>query len=176
MLSTRELLEELQKLISTPREVVSTKSLAAAEDYTAADVLSNSVTAALAEPFKFNVGESGVIEKAIALTSETAETFRITLFLYNREPHCILTDNVTNTGVLKDDVASYQGKIDFPALEELGTTAYSEITVTPSTVGGLPLPYIAPDGILYGVAVTRDGTSTETATMSLIFKLQIRED
>ena len=174
MASRNELLKELQKLITTPKEVVSSKYLAAAGNYDAADVLSDSATAANATTFQFDVGESGVIEKAMVLTSETAETFRVHLKLYSRKPTCILTDNVKNTGVLLADVPYYIGPIDFMALEEIGDVGHSEATVTPSTVGNLPLSYVCPGGIAYGVAVTRDATTTESVGMSLIFKLQIK--
>lgn len=175
-MSTNELLNDLRNAITTPKEVMDTQILAAAGDYAAADVMSNSATAADALPFKFDVGYSGVIEKAIAGTSETAETFRIALKLYSQKPSCILTDNVKNTGVLKADWPFYIGTIDFMALEELGDVGHSEAVVTTSTVGNLPLPYICPDGIMYGVAVTRDATTTESIGMTLAFKLQIRQD
>jgi hypothetical protein len=59
--------------------------------------------------------------------------------------------------LLHADLANYIGKIDFPAMEDLGT-GDSEAIATPSTVGGLPLAFECASAAddLIGILVNRD--------------------
>lgn len=162
-------------------EVSVTKALAAAGDYAADDVLSESASAGT--PWNFaNVmdarGGSGKIVKAVALLETTALTPGLTLFLFHTVPTSVLNDNVANTAVLHADEANFVGRITFPAMADLGT-GDSEAVVTPSLdTGNLPLSFVCAtaDVDLYGVVVTRDAITGETATDDLIIKLTIERD
>lgn len=156
-------------------EVESPKILAAADNYAAEDVLSES--AAVGTPYTFrglSGGSSGYgyIEKATVFCSTTALTPRITLYLFSKVPTTNLVDNVGNAAPGVADAPTFQGQIDFPALEDLG--GGSTAVVSPSTYGNLPLLVKLENGALYGIAVTRDAITGEAAGMSLNFKMVIR--
>ena len=158
-----------------------TKALAAAGNYAAADVLSESASAGTAWTFSGlgrGNGGSGRIVKAVALLETTALTPGITLFLFSATPTAALNDNAANTAVLHADAGNYVGRITFPAMADLGT-GDSEAVVTPSlTTGNLPLAYSCASGdtALYGIAVTRDGITGEAATEELIIQLTVERD
>jgi len=159
----------LNHIVFATREM----DLAAASDYVANAVLSNSSGIAWTfEGVVGNNGDTGYITQATAHCSTTALTPRLTLFLFNAVPTCTLTDRGTNTAVLSADRFAYQGKIDFPALEDLGT-GISETVATISTTGNLPLAFQCVSTKLYGVVVTRDAISGETAGMYLRIKLAV---
>ena len=175
-----EVLNELLKLVSTPHTVITTVVLAAAGDYVAGDVMSQKVTSgglAWAFPGMAKVkGGSGVIEKAIALCSTTALTPRLSLYLFNELPTSDLDDNDPTTAVIAADKDYYQGKIDFPSMEDLGS-GMSDSIATPNTSGNLPLAYMCrSSNNLYGILHTRDGISGEAAGMTMTIILQVRQD
>ena len=172
-MSLEDIERAVKRLEKVAVEVIDTQNLAAAGDYAAEDVLSGNATAGTPYRFK-DVGKSGVIEKAIAFCSVTALAPRLTLYLFNRLPTGVLNDNVANTNPTVTDHPAYEGKIDFLAMEDLG--GGSESVVSMGTYGNLPLPYYSPDGVLYGVAVTRDAITGEAVGMVLSFKLQVRRD
>jgi len=141
--------------------VTTTKALEAVGAYSAETVLSNSDTPGAGVDWDFSDvgkvnGGTGYITKAQAISETTAVTPRLTLFLFNAAPTCELDDQAANTALLHADLANYVGKIDFPAMEDLGT-GDSEALATPSTPGNLPLAFncASADKALYGVLVTR---------------------
>ncbi len=155
-----------QQLVS----VSVTKALAAAGDYGAEDVMSESASAGTAWTFSnvSNVkGGTGYITKAQAICETTGLTPRLTLYLFSATPTCALNDNVANTSVLHADVDNCIGKIDFNSLEDLGGD--SESIATPGTYGNIPLAIeCATDSTaIYGVLVTRDAITGEVATMDM---------
>lgn len=161
--------------------VSTTKALAAAGNYAAEDVLSEDADNGEGTAWTFNdcatnKGGSGYIVGAIASLETTALTQRITLYLFNATPTSELDDNAANTAVLNADIGKYVGRIDFPALEDLGGN--SEAVVTPSTSGNLPLKFVcaSTDNNLYGIAVTRDAITGENATDDLTIILLIEQD
>lgn len=139
----------------------------------AEDVLSEHITTGTAWTFAAIAranGGKGFIVKAMAICETTALTPRLTLFLFNATPTGVLNDNVANTSPVHADLAKYVGKIDFPAMEDLGTGTSSTIA-TPSTYGNLPLAFeCASDADdLYGVLVSRDiVTPGAAADMTII--------
>jgi len=145
------------------KTVAVTKAVAAAGNYSAEDVISESATVGTVWTFRGLPG-SGYITKAQVICETTAQVQRLTLYLFKALPTSILNDNVPNTAVLHADKDSYIGRIDFPAMEDLGGDSDSE--ATPSTYGNLPLAYETggPDRALYGILVTRDAFTNETAT------------
>ena len=143
------------------KTVLTTKALEAAAAYDAFDVLSETDTASSGTAWSFAAiaranGAYGYITKAQVISETTNVTPRLTLFLFNATPACELDDNAANTALLHADLATYQGKIDFPAMEDIGT-GDSEAVATPSTYGNLPLAFqCASDADdLIGVLVTR---------------------
>lgn len=157
--------------------VSTTKALASATAYDAEDVLSESASNGVGTDWDFDAvgkvnGGTGYIVKAQAICETTAVTPRLTLFLFNAAPTCELDDHAANTALLHADLANYIGKIDFPAMEDLGT-GDSESVASPSTYGNLPLAFncASADDALYGVAVTRDAftnTATNDLTLTLV--------
>lgn len=178
MSNIAELKELLEHLAGEPDTVVVVKPLAATEDYTAEDVMSESATGGTAwhlEGMANDSNQGGVIEKAIALCTNTALTPRLTFLLFRETPTCALNDNVANTAVIATDATTCEGWIDFPAMEDLGT-GMSQTLAVGSTYGNLLLPYrCGSSRDLYGVVVTRDGITTETPGMKLYIILQIRK-
>jgi len=152
-----------------------TKALAAASAYVAEDVLSESASAGTVWTFstiaKVN-GGTGYIVKAQAISETTALTPRLTLFLFNATPTgAVVNDNVANTSLLHANLSQYVGKIDFPAMEDLGT-GDSESVASPSTYGNLPLAFqcaTAADDLI-GILVTRDAF-TQVATKDMTIRL-----
>jgi hypothetical protein len=157
--------------------VSTTKACASATAYHAEDVLSESASNGVGTDWDFAAvakvnGGSGYIVKAQAVCETTAVTPRLTLFLFNAVPTSELDDHAANTALLHADLANYVGKIDFPAMEDLGT-GDSEAVASPSTYGNLPLAFncaTAADD-LYGVLVTRDAftnTAGNDVTVTLV--------
>lgn len=152
-----------------------TKALAAADDYAAEDVMSESATTGTVWTFEVTriTGGGGYITKALALWETTGLTPRLTLYLFNVAPTTNLYDNVANTAPAYADVAGYQGKIDFPMMEDLG--GMSSAVASPSTYGNLPLAFECTSSsvVLYGILTTRDAITGESAGKSMTIKLAI---
>jgi len=149
-----------------------TKALAATTDYTAEDVLSESASAGTVWTFP-RMGGSGHIVKAQAICETTGLTPRLTLYLFDTTPTSELDDNEANTALLHADLANYVGKIDFPALEDLGGD--SESVATPSTYGNLPLAFRTKSETdsLYGILVTRDAIADEVDGDDMTIVLEV---
>jgi len=176
-----QLVEAIEKITSSinktyliPYEEIVIKSMAAAGNYAAEDVLCGNATTG--QPWLFTnmalqPGGWGRIIQAQAFWETTALTPRITIYLYNKLPTCELRDNVGNTGPLAADLPFYRGKIDLTALEDLG--GMSETIITPSTYGNAPLYYKCDNSLtyLYGVVVTRDAVTDEAATAKMHIRL-----
>ena len=155
-----------------------TKAAAAAGNYAAEDVISESANAGtvwtFSEIFRAN-NTGGYITKAVVSCETTALTHRLSLYLFNAAPTSNLNDNVANTAVLNADIFQYVGRIDFPALEDLGGN--SESVVTPNTTGNLPMwvdSAIDADD-LFGILVTRDAITGEVATEDYTIKITMEQ-
>ena len=152
--------------------ISTTKKIAAAGNYDAEDVISNSATDGQGTPWEFpNVGDSGVILKGRTFIQTTALTPRITLYLFSRRPTSEMDDAAANVAPSLADISFFVGQIDFPALEDLGGVSASQ--ATPSTSGNLPMTYGGCDGTLYGIAVTRDAVTGETANDLMGITLEV---
>jgi len=168
------------EIIAKHKTVRTTKAIAAAGDYAADDVLSESASEGTAWGFAniFRRNNSGgYIIKAQAIWQTTALTPRLTIYLFNvTPPTCALNDNAANTAPHNTDEASYVGRIDFPALEDLGT-GISVAVATPNVASNLPLwvDSAALAGDLYGVVVTRDAITGEVATEELSIELTLEQ-
>lgn len=151
-----------------------TKEVAAVGDYAAEDVLSESASAGTAWSWAATKlkGGFGYISKAQVICEVTGLTPALTLYLFKDTPTCNLNDNVANTALLHADLDNYIGKIDFPAMEDLGT-GDSETLATPGTYGNLPLSFVCAldDTTIYGVLVTHGAITDETADMEISINL-----
>lgn len=162
---------------SQPLVIVSvTKAVVAAGDYADEDIMSESASAGTCWTFAdvaMVKGEALSIVKAQAICEVTGLVPRLTLYLFTATPTCALNDNTANTAVLHADIANYIGKIDFPALEDLGGD--SESLTTPGTYGNLPLEFscASTDTDIYGVLVTRDAITGESAGMDVTIRLTV---
>lgn len=154
-----------------------TKELAATEAYAAEDVLSESESAGAIWTFaaiaELN-GASGYVTKAHAICETTNVTPRLTLFLFTATPTGELNDNSANEALTHADLANYVGKIDFPAMEDLGGD--SEAVATSSTIGNLPLAFTCASNAddLIGILVTRD-IVTITAGNEMTIRLTVEQ-
>jgi hypothetical protein len=178
---SKELLEAIQNITTNvskayiiPYEEIVIKSLAAAGNYAAEDVMCENATTG--QPWLFpnmalKPGGWGRIIQAQAFWETTALTPKITIYLYNKLPTCELRDNVLNTGPLAADLPFYRGRIDLTALEDLG--GMSETIITPSTYGNAPLYYQCANtsNYLYGVVVLRDAVTDEAAGAKMHIRL-----
>jgi len=158
--------------------VTVTKALAAAGNYAAEDVLSEHASTGTSWTFSGVVkqnGCSGEITKAQAICETTSLTPRLTLYLFTAAPTSQLNDNAANTALLHADLANYIGKIDFNAMEDLGGD--SETIATPSTYGNLPLAFTCASDAndLYGILVTRDAITGESAGDDMTINLTIEQ-
>ncbi len=161
--------------IGRQKTISVTKALASATAYNAGDVLSQSASAGTVWTFSAIArqnGASGYITKAHAICETTAVTPQLVLFLFTAAPTSTLNDHAANAALTHADLANYVGKIDFPAMETIGTGGDSEAVTTPSTTGNLPLAFTcaATADDLYGILVTR-GAFTNTATNDMIIRL-----
>ena len=163
-----------QEIIGRIKTVSVTKVITTGGAYTAEDVVSNSTSAGTAWTFSAIArqnGASGYITEAHVLSETTAITPRFSLYVFTATPTCALNDNAANTALLWADLANYVGKIDFPAMEDLGT-GKTEAVATLSTVGNLPLAFTcaAAADDLYGVLVARDAF-TQTAGDDVVVRI-----
>lgn len=136
--------------------------------YGAEDVISESATngegTAWVFAIPFGVRASGYITKALIHTKAAGVTAACSLFLFNALPTSELDDNAANTAPDYEDLEGYQGRIDFPGMEDLGGDS-SWAQATPSTAGQLPLMFQCAAGSdqLWGVLVTRDAFTPASA-------------
>lgn len=174
----QELLDLTKGLYHPKLVVVSDYKLVVGGASDILDVLSEAILTGtpwgFTRPAKKN-GGSGYIVKAHAMLQTTNLTPRLVLFLFTKRPTCTFNDNVVNTALVLADMGFYIGKIDFPAMEDIGT-GVSEAVATPSTVGNLPLAFkcASNSNILVGVVATRD-IVTPTASDRLQINLTIEQ-
>ena len=157
-----------------------TKSLAAAGNYAAEDVLSESATAGTAWHFENIVSENGgtgKIHQVTAHCSTTALTPRIVLYPFNISPVSgQFNDNVANTAVVDGDIRNVLcPPIDLPPMRDYGGD--SESWATPSTSGNLPVVFqcLNSSKDIYIIAVTKDAITGEAVGMNLTLTFWIEE-
>lgn len=160
------------------REVTDTQAVAAAENYTANDVLSSNATTGVVWNFADVVSENagrGYITKAQITVETTGQAHRLTLLLFSESPSSELDDNKANTGPADADRGFYLGKIDLPALESLGTGNSDTVATPSSPTSGIPFAFecATADTDLYGILVTRDDFTNETATDDYVITLTV---
>lgn len=135
--------------------------------YTANDVICDSTATGTTIAFPAIAagdGRSGYISKASIMLGTSGITPRLTMFLFNALPvGGTLQDNAANLHVQGTDSAKYVGKIDWVALENIGS-GNSQAIATPSTYGNVPLWFNCASAAddLFGVLVTRDTVTAGT--------------
>lgn len=164
------------------KEISASKTLVAAGNYAANDVLSESATEGTAWTFS-NVanenGRGGLIVQATLILSKnggiTAITPRCSLFLFKALPTSNLNDNEANTALLDADKANYIGRIDFDALNQFGGSPTTRATV--STSGGLPIGFVCltASKTIYGILVLQDAVTDETASTIATINLLVEQ-
>lgn len=175
-MSIQDVINTLRELIA-PSELLESgveKALAAAGNYGAEDVLSESATGGTPWEFPGLVRKPGgncLLVNAHVLVETTALTPRLTLYLYSQRPTCAVNDNVPNTGPIHADRLFFIRQIDFPALEDLGGVSGAVASI--STVGNLPIAFTCePDDTkIYGILVTRDAITGQAAGMTCTVRL-----
>ena len=149
---------------------VVSRAVAAAGNYDANDVVSNSATEASATPWIFDgmspgVGKAGCIFAAsIVWARDDVSGSRFRLFLLNEQPAAdtVLADNAAlSFGAADlDKVVCY---IDFPAMIDIGAFSMAQAV-------GVNYGYYTTDK-LYGVLQILDAETSETAGMTVTIKL-----
>ena len=141
-------------------------------------------TTAYAEAWVFSnmvsgKGEAGNITKARIESESESITPKLTLYLFTQAPTpgalVRLADNTVNNSPCAINVAYYVGKIDWPAMETIGTESYSNMTI-PASTGTFRLPFRCHPNSknLYGILVTRDAF-TQTAGDDIIITLTVEQ-
>jgi len=166
-------------------KVSQNKTIIAAGDYGANDVVSESTTVGTAWTFSGMaraIGGCGTIRRAKIIFSKATGmglslTARCRLRLYNVNPTstCNLNDNVANTGVLHADRATEVSFIDFPPLVSDGGSPEATLVMGQSN---LPLDFKCADAdtALYGVLTFLDADANETASMLCTIDLIVEQD
>jgi len=166
-----------QPVFPSVKTVRTTKAIAAAGDYAAEDVISESASAGTDWDFPaiFRANNSGgYLVKAQAIWQTTGLTPRLTVYLFNVAPAtCATNDNAANTAPHNTDKAGFVAQLDFPALEDLGGVSLA--IISPSTLGRLPLWVDAASTAddLFGIVATRDAITGEVATNELSIELSL---
>ena len=162
------------------KTIIVDKALAAAGNYDIEDVLSDSTTASNHQYWYFpkavaKGGDWCQIVKAQIEWTTTALTPRLTLYIFKELPTMELRDNVANTSPGATDRYSFEGQIDFTALEDLG--GMSAATINFNTYGNLPLLIETAPGNtgFYGILVTRDAVTGEAANAVMTIKLTVED-
>ena len=147
--------------------------------YSDEDVFSESAGSGTAWPVDAVVpdgGAGGQIVKAMVACDDTNIVPVMTMYLTNVTPTGVLNDNVGNTNpVSATESDNYQGRLDWPAMQDLGGMSESVLT---SADTKLPLHFTtaAGDDALYGVLVVRSAAHTPTSAAKIRVTLTIEPD
>ena len=147
--------------------------------YSDEDVFSESAGSGTAWTFDAVVpdgGAGGQIVKAMVACDDTNIVPVRTMYLTNVTPTGVLNDNVGNTNpVYATESDNYQGRLDWPAMQDLGGMSESVLT---SADTKLPLHFTtaAGDDALYGVLVVRSAAHTPTSAAKIRVTLTIEPD
>ena len=147
--------------------------------YSDEDVFSESAGSGTAWTFDAVVpdgGAGGQIVKAMVACDDTNIVPVMTMYLTNVTPTGVLNDNVGNTNpVYATESDNYQGRLDWPAMQDLGGMSESVLT---SADTKLPVHFTtaAGDDALYGVLVVRSAAHTPTSAAKIRVTLTIEPD
>jgi len=149
--------------------------------YAAGDVVgADDCCTTLAIAWEFDVaraaGEYGSIYGAILINETENQAVQYDLILFNATPAGELRDNAANTNPVKADRSKWIGTIRFPYSIAGGATVATTTQATPSTSGGLPIPFKCATGDtkIYGVLVTNT-LYTQDATDDIEISLLVEQ-
>lgn len=165
------------------KDIQTSKTLVAAGNYTANDVLSEDADNGEGTCWTFEdvaraVGGAGRIHSAnIAMSKSggiTAITTVLALILFTTTPTSELDDNAANTGPIHADISTYIGTIIFPALSQYGGSPSARAT---GASANLPLDFVceSADADIYGILVTTADESSETASTVATITLYVEQ-
>ncbi len=171
----------MAKATSSPSiiTVSAEKALIADGNYAANEVMSESKSGGTAWTFtkmaRSNGGSGAITEAYVIFQQTTAITPRLTLFLFDATPTSNLNDNAANTAIIHADRTKNPRWIDLSATEDVGGSQQAKAAI--STVGGLPVYYTcaAGDDDLYGIVMTRDAITAESAGEILTIVLVVEQ-
>ena len=150
--------------------------IAAAGDYAALDVMSNSATAAAGVAWNFNnigktEGASGWIVGLKATASAASMTTRLRLWLFHTTPTASELDDNAAFSLDADDRTKTVGYITLPALVDHGEVAYAQDF-------DIRVPFFCAvnDRDLYGILQTVDAETNEAASMTVTLELSVVQD
>jgi hypothetical protein len=149
--------------------------------YTNEDVISESASSGTSWTFSSIVPTNkggGRITKAIVQCDDTAIVPVLTMYLTNVTPLGVLNDNVGNTNpVYATESDNYLGRIDWPAMSDLGGASEAEIGAD-GLVAGMPKSFVCVDGdsAIYGVLVVRSAAHTPTSAAKFRVTLTVEPD
>lgn len=144
------------------RTRIATKALAAAGNYTAGDVLSESATNGAGTAWSWpglgpaDVNTPMVIIGAVLVGNNQSRLVQHRLHLFSANPSNSELDDNAALNIVSADKSLYQGYINFPATTDEGTAVTSQRS-------GLAHAVKTASGTLYGILEDLDGETDESA-------------
>lgn len=150
------------------------KTLAAAGNYTAGDIMSESASNGVGTAWTFNdvgpkLGVVTILSSTIT-SSEDSVTFRGRLHLFKSNPSSSELDDNAAKAFAEADRTNFVGFVDFDALGDQGVPSWAVANNLPITV------QVGTDGKLYGVLEDLSGETNESANMVVTISLFVAHD
>jgi hypothetical protein len=150
--------------------------LAAAGDYAANDVLSQSASDTVGVHWVFadaarSSGGSGWVTKLRVTSSVEGLTARLRLWLFDADPSASEKDDNAAFNLVAADRAKCLGYIDLPAMIDAGAVSFSQNTTE-------RFRYVCATGStsLFGIVQTLDAITGEAASMTLDLHMTVDQD
>ena len=143
------------------------RTVAAAENYTIGDIVSNSASNGAGTPWQFsNVGSFGYIRGGVITCTEDSITTLFRLHLFTASPTASELDDNVALAIAEADRGAYIGFVDFPAMVDVGVPSVSQTEVLKPFTGL---------GTLYGILEDRSGETAETAAQTISITLYVEK-
>jgi hypothetical protein len=159
------------------RLVTATKTIAAAGNYTAGDVLSESASNGVGTYWTFSRffrpgGSPAYITDVRVKCSVAAVTFQPAVHLFTIAPTTSEQDDNAARAITAADKEGYKGSVELAALATTGTGGFA-FTSDP-TIRKMISPY--EDGSsLYAILETLDDETNETASMTITIEIEVEQ-
>lgn len=152
--------------------ITASKTIAAAGNYTAGDIVSDSATAGTAWEFthiRLYEGRNGIITGGVITCDEDSVTARYRLWLFTMTPSTSQLDDNVAKATTAADLKNCIGYVDFEAMTDQGTGSFAK--------GTAYLDFILAEGSLslYGLLEDLSGEANETASMVIQISLGIED-
>ena len=152
------------------RTVFASKAVAAAGNYSAGDILSESASNGVGTAWEFkNIvesGKSGRIVSGFLTCSAGAVAVGYKLHLFKDNPSSSELDDNAALNIAAADQASYIGLLIFEAAADRGDVASARSIIT-----SMPIGFICKNNILYGILEDPTGETGEVAGMTVTIYL-----